>query len=127
MRALLDTNVALWAAISDTRLTKRAKEFLESKDAEPYLSAASLWELAIKTQIGKLTILGTLEEFVARISKTQLRTLPIMPEHVLVIAKLPLLHKDPFDRILIAQSISERMPIVSSDHKISQYSVDVIW
>jgi PIN domain nuclease of toxin-antitoxin system len=127
MRALLDTNVALWAAVSDARLTKRAKEFLETKDAELYLSVASLWELAIKTQIGKLTIPGTLEEFVARISKTQLRTLPIMPEHVLVVAKLPLLHKDPFDRILIAQSLSEAMPIMTSDHKISRYSVEVIW
>lgn len=128
MRILLDTHVFLWAAVSDSRLSPRAKPVLASKDVQLWLSVASLWETTIKFQIGKLKLPTRVEDFIERqISETEIAILPISPNHVRTLSTIPLLHRDPFDRMLVAQSIAERLPLMSADKAISRYPVEVIW
>lgn len=127
MKFLLDTNAFLWAATFDPRLSARANQILNDASNDFYLSVVSLWEVTVKVQIGKLQIPQDLGAFLQRTLNRELTILPIQPEHVLNLSKLPLLHRDPFDRMLVAQSMSESVAILSSDRKLRQYEVEIIW
>ena len=127
MKFLLDTNAFLWAATFDPRLSARANQILNDASNDFYLSVVSLWEVTVKVQIGKLQIPQDLGAFLQRTLNRELMILPIQPEHVLNLSKLPLLHRDPFDRMLVAQSMSESVAILSSDRKLRQYEVEIIW
>lgn len=127
MKFLLDTNAFLWAATFDPRLSARANQILNDASNDFYLSVVSLWEVTVKVQIGKLQIPQDLGAFLQRTLNRELTILPIRPEHVLNLSKLPLLHRDPFDRMLVAQSMSESVAILSSDRKLRQYEVEIIW
>lgn len=127
MKFLLDTNAFLWAATFDPRLSARANQILNDASNDFYLSVVSLSEVTVKVQIGKLQIPQDLGAFLQRTLNRELMILPIQPEHVLNLSKLPLLHRDPFDRMLVAQSMSESVAILSSDRKLRQYEVEIIW
>ena len=128
MKILLDTNAFLWAATSDVRLSSRARELLLAEDSELFVSVASLWEMTIKFQIGKLKLPTGLEQFIGKqLSETALSVLSIHPEHITALSAVPLLHRDPFDRMLVAQSLSERMPLMGSDKEMGRYPVEIIW
>lgn len=127
MKFLLDTNAFLWAATFDPRLSARANQILNDASNDFYLSVVSLSEVTVKVQIGKLQIPQDLGAFLQRTLNRELTILPIRPEHVLNLSKLPLLHRDPFDRMLVAQSMSESVAILSSDRKLRQYEVEIIW
>ncbi len=118
MKFLLDTNVLLWVATFDPRLSARAKQILSDTGNVFYLSVVSLWEVTIKAQIGKLSIPYSLEVFLQRTLDREVTILPVQQEHVLNLGRLPLLHRDPFDRMLVAQAISENIPILSCDRKL---------
>jgi len=128
MNCLLDTHTFLWWDSSQTRLSKHAVELCQSSENTLFLSLASIWELQIKVLSGKLAIRLPLSVLVQEQVETNgLHLLPILPEHVYTLHKLPDLHRDPFDRMLIAQAMHERMVLISHDSLIAQYPIAVYW
>lgn len=128
MKILLDTHVFLWWIEDNPQLSDVARAAIEDGAHELFFSAASGWEIAIKSQIGKLRLPDNLEQFITeQLFRNNFAVLPIQLSHTLHVHALPLLHRDPFDRILIAQSTIEKMPILTIDSQISQYKVQTIW
>ncbi len=122
MRLLLDTQVVLWELAGDRRLSSRAQEAIEAA-AELSFSVVSFAEIGIKAAIGKLDVPEDLHEHITR---TGLRILGLAPEHGLGVASLPVHHRDPFDRLLIAQAREERLTVVTADERFAQYGIPVI-
>lgn len=128
MRALLDTHTFLWWNTDDPRLSGAAREAIADGGNEIFLSAASAWEIAIKTARGRLSLPDPPEVYVAdRLTRHRFQALPIQLSHALRVFSLPDLHRDPFDRLLIVQSQMEDMPLLTADADLSKYEVDVIW
>lgn len=127
MRVLLDTHVLLWWVTESDRLSVEVRRLFEGERHELLWSAASTWELGIKVQLGKLRLPEPLEEFVPRqIADEGLIGLPIYHDHALQAARLPTLHRDPFDRMLVAQALVERVPLVTQDRQLEGYDVECI-
>jgi PIN domain nuclease of toxin-antitoxin system len=128
VRALLDTHAFLWWISDDRRLSDRAREIIGDGRNELYFSAASGWEISIKVGLGRLQVPDNLERFIGdQLSRNAITALPIYLSHVLHTRTLPDHHRDPFDRILIAQALLEEMPLLSADPQIARYSVEVVW
>ena len=127
MNLLLDTHAFLWFVAGDERLSARARQAMEDEDAELFLSAASIWEMAIKSSLGRLTLPAPLSEYVAEKLEHGFRVLPIDWTHAAAVEKMPLHHRDPFDRLLVAQAVAEGMPLVSADPEFRPYKVKMIW
>jgi PIN domain nuclease of toxin-antitoxin system len=131
MRVLLDTHTFLWWIDNDSRLSARVDAIIRNGANEVLFSAASSWEIAIKAQLGKLALPtngATLEQFmIEQLAKNNFSVLPIQLDHTLHVYRLPLHHRDPFDRILVAQSQVENVSILTDDPLIRQYGVQVIW
>lgn len=129
-RVLLDSHTFLWAAESPTRLGRRARSILEDQDYIACLSAATVWELPLKWQKGKLDLRGRspAEYFSSLITRFDgLIELPVRSAHVLEALRLEGLHKDPFDRLLIGVARVEGIPIITTDAMLANYDVEVIW
>jgi PIN domain nuclease of toxin-antitoxin system len=122
---LLDTSTLLWALSEPERLSPRARRLVDA--GENVVSVASYWEVVIKTQKGLLTISDLATWWRQATELTAARVLQIRASHITALAALPMVHKDPFDRILIAQAKAERLSLVTSDVPISQYPVQTIW
>jgi PIN domain nuclease of toxin-antitoxin system len=128
MRALVDTHTFIWDLLGDPRSSRRAKEILSSDTDELVFSLVSLWEVAIKIKTGKFHDLGSSVSYMRdEMMEYGMELLPIRYEHILQLESLPLHHGDPFDRLLIAQAISDSLPIVTSDEKFKAYDVKLIW
>ena len=128
MRALLDTHTFLWWDLDDPQISPLAGETIASPDSELLVSVASLWEIAIKVSAGKLSLPSRIEHYIpARLADYRFRALPISSEHALRVASLPMIHRDPFDRLLVAQALVEGIPLVTSDPAIIRYDVETIW
>ena len=128
MRALLDTHTFLWWITDDPRLSVRARAIIGDGSHSLFLSAASGWEIAIKARLGRLELPGKLPLFIVeQLSLNAFESLPVQLSHALHVYTLPDYHRDPFDRLLVAQSQLEQLPILTADHQISQYPVEVIW
>ena len=128
MRILLDTHSFLWWITDDPRLSPRAREIMSDGENRLFLSAASGWEIAIKSRLGRLVIPEPLESFVpVQLAENGIEGLPIALSHALHVASLPDHHRDPFDRILVAQSELEHLPILTGDPLIAQYAVETVW
>lgn len=128
MKLLLDTHAFLWAVLDDPRLSDQARSLMLNADNELLVSPVSYWEIAIKISLGKYTLDDDFEVFMERqTAYSEFTPLPISLKHAAVVATLPFHHRDPFDRMLIAQAISEGIPIVSTDHALDMYSVERIW
>ncbi len=128
MRALLDTHAFLWWVTDSVRLSRLAREILSDVNNSLLLSAASAWEIAIKAQVGRLKLPSDPARFVAeQLALNGIEGLPIQLSHALHTSTLPAHHRDPFDRLLIAQSQLEGLPILTSDPLITRYAVQVIW
>ncbi len=128
MRALLDTHAFLWWITDDSRLSAHAREIIGDGSHTLFFSAASGWEIAIKAQLGRLKLPDKADAFVMeQLSANAFNSLPIQLSHALHIFNLPHHHRDPFDRMLIAQSQLEGLPILTADPLIAQYQVEVIW
>lgn len=124
---VVDTQVWLWANLDRSRLRKRALGLLEDSDNVIYFSTVSAAEIAIKHSLGKLSLPAAPAEYVpVRVASGGFRILRLELGHALGVARLPLHHRDPFDRLLIAQARSQRVPIMTSDPRFSQYEVEVI-
>jgi len=127
VRLLLDTRVFLWLVYSPDRLSPASRALCEETDTTLLLSVASVWEMAIKIGGGKLELRHGLEELVGRqVRVNRVVVLPITLPHALRMQALPTLHKDPFDRMLIAQSIFESAPIVTSDAAVLRYGMAAV-
>jgi len=120
MRYLLDTHIILWWLVSPTKMSKTAQKIIRDKKNEIYLSSASFWEMAIKKSIGKLTLPHSLLEVVAG---EGFKILPIMPDECLGVVDLPLIHTDPFDRLLVIQAKLHDLVLVTKDATIMEYPV----
>jgi PIN domain nuclease of toxin-antitoxin system len=128
MRALLDTHTFLWWNMDDPQLSAAARAFIADGGNELFLSAASAWEIAIKTARGKLSLPEPPEKYVAsRLALHCFQPMPVQLSHALRVYDLPELHRDPFDRLLIVQSQMEGMPILTADENIRRYAVEVLW
>jgi PIN domain nuclease of toxin-antitoxin system len=128
MKYLLDTHAFLWFVSDDNKLSPKAKSIIKDHHNEIYFSAASAWEISIKIRLGRLTIEENLEPFiVAQLAKNNFQTLSITIFHSIYTSKLPEIHKDPFDRMIIAQSKAENMSLISKDKNIKKYKVPVVW
>lgn len=123
MNILLDTHALLWAIGAPKELSKKASEEIINPDNMVFVSSISVLELVIKQSIGKLTIPENIEREIAIHNFTPL---PVTIKHSLAVKKLPLLHKDPFDRLLIAQAMEENLTLVTDDWLIKQYDVKIL-
>lgn len=128
MNILLDTHAFLWWVTDDPKLSTTVRSLIADPDNIIYLSVISAWEITIKQQSGKLTLPEPAAIYIpSRLTANRFRTQTVELSHVLKIASLPNYHRDPFDRLLIAQSQVENLPIATVDSLITQYSVDVVW
>jgi PIN domain nuclease of toxin-antitoxin system len=128
MRALLDTHTFLWWISDNPHLSPRVREIIGNGENELFLSAASGWEMAIKAGLGRLQLPPNLEHFILeQMALNAIESLPAQMSHALHVYKLPAHHRDPFDRMLIAQAQLENLPILTVDPQIARYSVKVIW
>jgi PIN domain nuclease of toxin-antitoxin system len=127
MKILLDTHTFLWFINDSPELSSKAAELIES-DVDLWISIASLWEIAIKVNLKKLTLPDDYEHFIPhQITLNGIEVLSISLQHLAVVVKLPLHHRDPFDRLIIAQAIAEDIPIISIDSKFDLYEVNRQW
>lgn len=126
-KILLDTHVWLWMNGEPERLSHEAKNLLTAPDSTLFLSSASVWEVAIKVQSGKLVLPQSAERYVvARMAENQITALPINIGHALRAAGLPLHHRDPFDRMLVAQAQTEGIRLMTADRQLNFYEIDII-
>jgi PIN domain nuclease of toxin-antitoxin system len=121
---LVDTHTLLWWLADAPDLSPTARELIADPVTEPLVSVASVWEIAIKRRLGKLEVP---EELIEVIETEGFRWLAIDPSHAWAVTELPDHHRDPFDRLLVAQAIAERTPIVTADPRFASYGVDVRW
>jgi PIN domain nuclease of toxin-antitoxin system len=128
MKLILDTHSFLYFIDGSPKLSVKARALIEDFNNEKFISNASLWEMAIKVSIGKLTLSDRFDDLIPQqIALNGFDLLNIEMEHVCVVANLPFHHRDPFDRLLIAQSMAEQFPIVSNDSKFDDYQVKRLW
>lgn len=128
MSYLLDTAVWLWSVFEPERLSPKAQEIFADRAQEVWLSAASAWEIAIKFASGKLQLPEAPTSYVPRrMTEQGIRPLAVSHMHALAVSQLPHHHRDPFDRMLVAQANLENMILMSSDRIFERYSVQVLW
>ena len=124
-RLLLDTNVVVWLLLGDRgRVSPEAVQALEDTTNNVALSAASVWEIAIKRSLGKVTLPDGWSDALQRL---EFSPMPITAIHAVAVERLAWHHRDPFDRLLVAQASVERCALVSADHRFSEYPVDLVW
>lgn len=128
MTLLLDTHAFLWWVEGAPALGRRARAAVSNPDNEVFLSVASCWELAIKLSLGKLRLTQSLERFIPeQLTRNGFALLGIEFRHVARVAGLPFHHRDPFDRVLVAQALVDELAIVSADGVFRKYGVTVVW
>ena len=128
MNVLLDTHTFLWFVWDDAQLSQTAKDAITDPNNQKLVSVASIWEIAIKISLQKLDLgMPYLPFMRSQMAINLFEILPLTLEHGAEISRLPFHHRDPFDRLMIAQSMSERIPIVSADSAFDAYSIKRIW
>lgn len=128
MRILLDTHAFLSLMVDGPHLSAIAKELFQDSRNIVYFSMASAWEMAIKTSLKKLKLPQPVGQYITSRTKTHsIRTLEITLDHIGAVERLPHHHKDPFDRLIIAQSLTERLPVISMDEMFDAYPIERLW
>lgn len=128
MKFLLDTCTLLWIALDDKSLSRTAREMFQNPTFDIFLSSASCWEISVKFAIKKLSLPSPPEKFIPELCDTyNIEFIPIEAKEALYIHKLPFLHADPFDRMLVSQALMREMTILTPDPLIEQYAVRVEW
>jgi len=125
MRLLLDTHALIWWLTDDPALPEAARNAIASPDNDVYVSHVSAWEIAVKRQLGKIEF--PLEAFEDILDANQFESLPIRLEHILTLGNLPMHHRDPFDRLLVAQATNGKLTLVSGDQQMNAYEVLLLW
>lgn len=128
MKLLLDTHAFLWWVEGTPAVGRRAAAAVSDPDNEIFLSVASCWELAIKLSLRKLRLARPLERFIPeQLSRNHFSLLDVQLKHVVRVADLPFRHRDPFDRLLVAQALEDELAIVSADRVFRKYGVTLVW
>ena len=128
MRILLDTHTALWMVNEHEKLSSAAKALLRDDNHALFISIASLWEMAIKVSLGKLSELdGGMDAFISKIAIMPIELFPITANHIRVVESLPFVHRDPFDRMIVATAMADGMTILTADSNIPKYNVAYTW
>lgn len=128
MRLLLDTHAFLWFVTDDPNLSAPARTTIANPSNDVLVSPASFWEIAIKVSLGKYQLSAPFETFVTQgIEGNEFEILPILPRHAAALTSLPFHHKDPFDRLIIAQALVEQIPVISGDAAFHDYAISIIW
>ena len=128
MRLLLDTHAFLWFILDDRQLSAEADRLISDPNHEIEVSPASYWEIAIKIKLGKYSLPQPYQSFMeTHIAVNEFKILPILPIHTALLTTMELHHKDPFDRLLLAQALTENIPIVSADTHFDAYGVQRLW
>ncbi|MCL2420990.1 MAG: type II toxin-antitoxin system VapC family toxin [Defluviitaleaceae bacterium] len=127
MNILLDTHAIWWFLNGNEKLPKTAKEAIVNMDNTIFISMATIWEVAIKMSIGKLEFDGGIDGFIKAIVDNDFMLLEIDVEHIKATVDLPLIHRDPFDRMIIAQAMVEDVPVMTTDENVLKYDITVIW
>ena len=125
-RYLADTHAVWWSAYDPERLGQRAAKAL-AESSEVYVSVASIWEITIKVGLGKMQLRGSISGFVSELRAHDFQVLPMTADHAISVAELPLHHRDPFDRLLIAQARREKMTLLTCDSAFDAYGVRILW
>ncbi|MGN8056601.1 type II toxin-antitoxin system VapC family toxin [Pedobacter sp. 22163] len=126
MNLLLDTHIVIWFITNDGKLSKKIKDLIEDSNNKCFVSIASYWEFSIKYALGRLNLDSTIEEIFNIIEKSGFDILPITLNHIIQLSKLAHFHNDPFDRLMISQSIIEKLYMVSNDNYFPAYKVQLI-
>jgi PIN domain nuclease of toxin-antitoxin system len=127
MLHLLDTHTFIWFINGDHQLSANAIQKIESDDAINFISIASIWEIAIKISLGKLELRKPFSEIESQIQENGFQILPITIQDTLIVSSLPFHHRDPFDRLIIAQSLHHKISIITKDDIFRKYSTDIFW
>jgi PIN domain nuclease of toxin-antitoxin system len=127
MKYLIDTHALIWLIENPTKRSSEARTIIESRKNKLYLSSASLWEIAIKVGLGKLNLKRPFEQLLADLGSTNITILQIANDYLLNLATLPDIHKDPFDRLLVATATAEKFAILTADENIHKYDVEWVW
>lgn len=127
MNYLLDTHTLIWFLNGDSAMSANARKLIEHKNAKNFVSIISVWEIAIKISLGKLNIHVPMEQLPVQINNNGFELLPVAFEDTIMISKLPFHHRDPFDRLLIVQSITNNLSLISKDPQFSQYGIKTLW
>lgn len=128
MKLLLDTHSFIWFFEGDTRLPRTSRDLIEDENNHLCINIAGIWEMAIKVGIGKLTLAKPFENVITEhVLGNEIEVLNISIAHTFAVAKMPLRHRDPFDRLIISQSLVEGISLVSGDPKFDQYGVTRLW
>lgn len=128
MRLLLDTHSFLWFVLNDAQLSPAAAALIANPQNHIEISPATYWEIAIKVGLGKYVLADALDVFIEReLAANDFHILPIEPRHAAPLTTLPLHHRDPFDRLIIAQALTEQIPIVSADTAFDAYPITRLW
>ena len=128
MRVLIDTHALLWFLNNSPRLSRRARSLIIEPRNEVLVSVGSLWKVVIKASLGRLELEEPFEELIpAQLDAERIEVLPIELRHLAALGGLPFHHRDPFDRLIIAQAVAEGIPVVSRDREFDPYPVEVLW
>jgi PIN domain nuclease of toxin-antitoxin system len=127
MRYLLDTHAIIWNLEDSPRLPPSTQKMIDADDSRLYISSASLWEIAIKVNLGKLQLNTTFDEFLDKVRSSDIKILQIKNAYLKRLATLPLIHKDPFDRLLISTALALKLTIITADENIRKYDLPWIW
>lgn len=125
MQILIDTQILIWFLEGNTSLSINRCQIISSSQNSIFVSIASLWEIAIKISIGKLTLSKPLADVIKQISTEDIEILDISPKHILQVSNLPLHHRDPFDRIIIAQAQIENLDLMTEDTEFEKYGINL--
>ena len=126
MQLLIDTHILIWFLEGNNLLPKSKQQIISNSQNEIFVSIASIWEIAIKISVGKLNLANPLTDIIKQIAIEDIEILPISTEHTLQVSTMPFHHRDPFDRIIIAQSQVENLPIITDDSEFKNYLVKIL-
>ena len=127
MKYLLDTHALLWFLEDDLQLPDKIGKEIVNGNNKCFVSVASLWEIAIKLSIGKLSLGFPFKKFASYLSNNDIELIPIELEHLIQVSDLNLYHRDPFDRVIIAQGIVEKLTVITKDDQFKKYPVKIMW
>jgi len=127
MNYLLDTHTLIWFLNGDKQLSKKSVEVIENLENNKFISIATIWEIAIKISLKKFEFKNGFKKFLHLIDEIGFEIIPISFNHAIAVSTLKFIHRDPFDRLIVAQAITENLTIISKDEQIKKYKIKVAW